>query len=66
MVIKNGNFSFIECDICGCRSSPMKSDVSMPSGFSSLLIGEFMNVCDGCKSELKNDVYNMKQRHKTG
>jgi hypothetical protein len=66
MLVKNGSQSFMQCDVCGCKSQPMKSDVSMPTGFSSVLVGEFMNVCDGCKAEIKSDVLNMKQRHKAG
>jgi hypothetical protein len=66
MLVKNGSQSFMQCDVCGCKSQTMKSDISMPTGFSSVLIGEFMNVCDGCKAELKRDVLNMKKQCKTG
>lgn len=45
----------IACDICGKESQPMKNICSMPQGFSNVIVGEFMNVCDECKALLIKD-----------
>jgi hypothetical protein len=56
----------IACDICGKESLPMVQIISNPKGFSNVLIGEFMNVCDDCKNLLIKGVDSLKTQRKAG
>jgi ribosome-binding protein aMBF1 (putative translation factor) len=55
MAVVTRTVKVLVCDICGKQS--------LPESFSSIMLGEFMNVCDGCKSILVRDVEALKKQY---
>jgi ribosome-binding protein aMBF1 (putative translation factor) len=66
MAVKTNTVEIMTCDICGKESQPMKSSASMPEGFSSVLVGGFMNVCDDCRALLIKGVDELKGQRRAG